>query len=409
MTADHEKSREQLIEELRTARERIAELEAERPHACDHDADGSHYLERELRHLIRTDPDIVRFLEQSSLDGIWYWDLENPDHEWLSPEFWRLFGYKPEEKEHLAAEWQDMIFPEDLATAVDNFNKHCANPDHPYDQLVRYRHRDGSTVWVRCRGIAIRDESGRPLRMLGAHNDFTELKRLEAIREDVDRIMRHDLKGALSGIIAIPEMLAWTGSLTEQERELLMTIREAGRRMLRLVDASLSLYKLETGDFELDLGRMNVFKELKNIEGELTSILRAKDLTVDYRHMDRPMTEAESPVIIADATLFPSMLSNLVKNAVEAAPRESTITVETTLGERLDLVMTNPGRVPESIEDSFFEKYVTHGKRGGTGLGTYSARLAARAHGGDASMTTSHENGTVVTVSLPADPRRQTG
>lgn len=139
-----------------------------------------HYLAKELYERVRTDSDLFEFLQNGSLDGIWYWDLENPEHEWMSPRFWELFGYDPADKEHLASEWQDMIHPEDLATSLDNFEKHKADPSHPYDQYVRYRHRDGSTVWVRCRGLAIRDETGKPIRMLGTHIDVTALKRAQS-------------------------------------------------------------------------------------------------------------------------------------------------------------------------------------------------------------------------------------
>ncbi len=38
------------------------------------------------------------------------------------------------------------------------FRKHLVDPHRPYDQVVRYTHVDGSTVWVRCTGIAIRDD-----------------------------------------------------------------------------------------------------------------------------------------------------------------------------------------------------------------------------------------------------------
>ena len=79
----------------------------------------------------------------------------------------------------MASEWQDIINQDDLKIALDNFVKHCEDVTHPYDQIVRYRHKDGSTVWVRCRGIAIRDETGKPIRMLGAHTDLTKLKRTE--------------------------------------------------------------------------------------------------------------------------------------------------------------------------------------------------------------------------------------
>ena len=140
---------------------------------------AEHYLKQELYERVQTSPEIFEFLQGGSLDGIWYWDLVNPEHEWMSPRFWEAFGYDPATREHRSAEWQEMVHPEDLRVAIENFEKHCADPSHPYDQVVRYRHRDGSTVWVRCRGLAIRDESGRAIRMLGAHTDVTREKRAQ--------------------------------------------------------------------------------------------------------------------------------------------------------------------------------------------------------------------------------------
>lgn len=139
----------------------------------------THYLEKELYQLVREGPEVFDFLQDGSLDGIWYWDLENPDNEWMSPRFWKTLGYDPAGKRHLASEWQGLIHPDDLKVAVWNFEMHCADPGHPYDQVVRYYHKDGSTVWVRCRGIAIRDGAGKPIRLLGAHTDLTSQKRAE--------------------------------------------------------------------------------------------------------------------------------------------------------------------------------------------------------------------------------------
>ena len=42
-----------------------------------------HYLKRELYENFTRDSTIFEFLQVGSLDGIWYWDLENPDHEWI--------------------------------------------------------------------------------------------------------------------------------------------------------------------------------------------------------------------------------------------------------------------------------------------------------------------------------------
>lgn len=121
---------------------------------------------------------------------MWFWDLENPDHEWMSPSFWTTLGYDPSSKAHLASEWHHIINKDDLKVARENFERHCADPSHPYDQIVRYQHKDGHTIWVRCRGIAIRDGQGKPIRMLGAHTDVTAMKEQELLRVAQEKAQR---------------------------------------------------------------------------------------------------------------------------------------------------------------------------------------------------------------------------
>ncbi|MEL6215151.1 MAG: PAS domain-containing protein, partial [Pseudomonadota bacterium] len=198
-----------------------------------------HYLEAELERLVQSSPEMWSFLQQGSLDGCWYWDLERPENEWMSPEFWQLFGIDPTTRRHDPAEWQDLIFPEDRDIAIINFQKHLADPDHPYDQVVRYRHADGSTVWVRCRGIAIRDASGTPVRMLGAHNDLTAVKRAEADAND-QRVaaetaneelrafcyaISHDMRGPSSTLAML------LNELEESQRD---NLDDDGRQLLAL-------------------------------------------------------------------------------------------------------------------------------------------------------------------------------
>ena len=110
---------------------------------------NTNYLKKELYELIKTDESIFDFIQESSLDGLWYWDLEQPEEEWMNPKFWVVLGYDHREMPHKASAWQNIIHPEDLKLATDNFIKHCENPAHPYDQAVRYTHKNGSTVWIR--------------------------------------------------------------------------------------------------------------------------------------------------------------------------------------------------------------------------------------------------------------------
>lgn len=185
------------------------------------------YLKRELYDLVKNDSSIFEFLQAGSLDGIWYWDLEKTENEWMSPRFWTNFGYDPAEKKHLASEWQDMIFPEDLKIAVDNFNKHCKDPKHPYDQIIRYKKKDGKTAWVRCRGIAIRDEKGKPLRMLGAHTDITQLKEAEQKLEDLNKALKESNEGLEKMNAAMTNREI---KMVELKKEVDSLLRELGRK-----------------------------------------------------------------------------------------------------------------------------------------------------------------------------------
>ncbi|MBJ2135549.1 PAS domain-containing protein [Paraglaciecola chathamensis] len=142
---------------------------------------NTNYLKEELYELIKTDESIFDFIQESSLDGLWYWDLERPDEEWMNPKFWSVLGYDHREMPHKASAWQDIIHPDDLKLATENFINHCENPDYPYDQTVRYTHKSGSTVWIRCRGLAIRDKHGKPQRMLGAHQEITDIRNNELL------------------------------------------------------------------------------------------------------------------------------------------------------------------------------------------------------------------------------------
>jgi PAS domain S-box-containing protein len=138
-----------------------------------------HYLKQELYELVKTDNTIFDFIQESCLDGIWYWDLEKPEEEWMSPKFWSVLGYDYKDMPNSPSAWKNIINSGDMILAMELFTKHCENPEIPYDQNIRYTHKNGSIIWIRCRGLAIRNKDGKPIRMLGSHQDITEYKKNE--------------------------------------------------------------------------------------------------------------------------------------------------------------------------------------------------------------------------------------
>lgn len=194
--------------------------------------DNAKYLHDELLNRVQTEPELFAWLQMAALDGLWYWDLENMENEWLSPEFKQLFGYSDEEVPNTPDWWQDKMFPEDKEAAIKAVKEHLEHGT-PYNMIVRYWHKNGSTVWVRCRGKASYDKRGKPIRMLGAHNDLTQLmtiqEELRAKEGVLDLLCTTALDGFWDWNIKTGEDFfskRWKESLGYQEHELHNTVEQ---------------------------------------------------------------------------------------------------------------------------------------------------------------------------------------
>jgi diguanylate cyclase (GGDEF)-like protein/PAS domain S-box-containing protein len=115
----------------------------------------------------------------SVTDGWWDWNLETDDV-YLSPCYKAAFGYKDNEMKSGPDSWRSIIFPEDLERVERTLREHIeSGGERPYIVEERCRHKDGSTVWIVCRGQAIKDEDGKLRRMVGTQTVVTNLKNAE--------------------------------------------------------------------------------------------------------------------------------------------------------------------------------------------------------------------------------------
>ena len=219
-----------------------------------------------------------------------------------------------------------------------------------------------------------------------------------SLKEDVERITRHDLKSPLNPILAYPQMMKDDENLTEKQVKYITSIEAAGRKLLNMINMSLDLYKMEQGTYQLQpvsVDLMQVFNEIK----EDTKIrLKAKRLIIETLIEGEPAGESDQFILHSEKMLLYSMLANLFKNAVEASPRKERITIEMKHEGDHSVAIHNSGAVPKEIRDTFFDKYATAGKSGGTGPGTYSARLIAETLGGGISLDTSEDEGTTISI-----------
>ncbi|MFP4266459.1 MAG: MASE3 domain-containing protein [Spirochaetaceae bacterium] len=294
-----------------------------------------------------------------------------------------------------------------------NLEEPCGSSAHPcpimtgdgldYGVPVVHVHRDlqGKERFVEITLWEVeRDEAGEAEQIVHIARDVTDRMRVEQLREDVERVVRHDLKSPLNGIIGGAQLLGESSNLEEKEKKLVEAIQDSGRSVLRMVDQSLDMYKMAEGKYELNPTVFDLRKLVSRLGYRFAKVLEAKDLSLEI------YMEEDDFFMIGEEQTIENILSNLLQNAADASPRGKEITLKVE-GKDYDIFFDvhNEGTIPEQIRDRFFERYVTSGKRDGTGLGTYSAWLITRAHGGKIWFTTDEEEGTHLFVSLPTRRR----
>jgi signal transduction histidine kinase len=177
----------------------------------------------------------------------------------------------------------------------------------------------------------------------------------------------------------------------------------SGYRMLNMLNLSLDLYKMETGAYKLQPKPVDLAPIVRRIFSELASDMKPRNVTAELSVHGEQDHENAIFTASGEEVLLYSMLSNLIRNAVEASPKDGLVRVALASGKDVNVTIHNMGAVPEHIRETFFNKYVTSGKREGTGLGAYGAKLIAVTHGGGVGCESDEEHGTTVTVTLPKD------
>jgi signal transduction histidine kinase len=331
--------------------------------------------------------------------GSWEWRADNGKIIW-SAQMYALFGLHPANftpsAENLrallgAATWGD--YTRSLAQCLKIGDACEFETSVRLPESGEVRHME-----ISCR--AERNGEKRPVRILGMVRDVTRRKRMESMREDVERILHHDLKSPVASLVTSLQLLNSSRDIPSEYREMLAAMERSAERVLALVDRSLTLRKIEEGNFTPGREPVNLVSLLGQIRRETKGVQDRKGIIFSL-HVAGAAEGGKRPDTRGDSALLLSMLSNLVNNALEAAPEGSTVTVTVTTPETPTIAIHNLGTVPEEVRQRFFEKYATFGKQSGTGLGTYSAKLIAEAHGGSVQMRSSEENGTTLTVRLP--------
>jgi signal transduction histidine kinase len=255
----------------------------------------------------------------------------------------------------------------------------------------------------------------RSLLKLKAATDELEVslrkqRELQKMRDDLMKMIVHDLKTPLTSVLATMEMLldGDFGSLAQDQRKAVGDAESKAEDLLSLINDVLEVARIEEAELTLDLQPIAPAALLTEIEHEWEVRFQQEGVKCSLDVSD------DAPVFEADKELLKRVLNNLVQNAVTHSAQAVTIDFKARKhgdGVMFTIADNGPGIPPEYHEVIFrkFERVKTQGvpRTRSSGLGLAFCKMVVDAHGGRIWVQSAEGQGSSFHFTLPIKPKER--
>jgi PAS domain S-box-containing protein len=317
-----------------------------------------------------------------------------------------ITGYSADELEQLT--FQDITHPDDVGTDIDAARKLERSEISRYQVEKRYIRKDGSIVDIALGASLLRTPDGRAQGFISQMEDITARKRDEEAlqravfaRDQVLRIVAHDLRNPLHAIMMQSEMLERPAPAPERRdprpREI---ISRAAMRMNRLIQDLLDVAQIEAGELKVELEALAPADIARDAVEAQSAVARASGIVLTLE------AEPNLPDILGDHDRLLQVLDNLIGNAIKFTNDGGSVTVRVESEEdavTFSVSDTGCGIAPDDLAHVFdpFWQAATRAKRLGAGLGLPITRGIVEAHHGRIWATSEPERGTTFLFTIP--------
>ncbi len=244
--------------------------------------------------------------------------------------------------------------------------------------------------------------------MVRIKQQYDQLENTLNLREDLARMIVHDLRIPLSVILGFSELLLLNENHTPENLMEIQEIRTQAGYLDSLLNDLLIIAKIESGQPILNQAQVEINELIRQSNKTHKIISQSKKINLVF---DLP---EESRQIWLDANLFQRMLDNLISNALKFSPAQSTVTVRLEYPQtgakslakpqiRLKVIDEGPGIAPEHYETIFDKFEIVELKRRGipqVGLGLAFCKMIVEAHGGRIFVESNQPTGSIFTVEI---------
>jgi signal transduction histidine kinase len=241
---------------------------------------------------------------------------------------------------------------------------------------------------------------------LNLERSIFRLRRLEQDRDDLTRMIVHDLRTPMTSIKTTLEMLStgMIGKLSDEETEMVDIASQSSDRLLGMINDLLDISKFEAGELCPETTDVDLVGVAEGAMGALRPLANLEQKTIELVPPECG-THAQ-----ADPDLVRRILENLIGNALRFSPPGSVVRIgiaPSADGDMIELAVRDQGEgIPPEYQDRIFQKFVQvegrrNGKKLGTGLGLTFCRLATDALGGVIRVESELGKGSTFFVALP--------
>jgi PAS domain S-box-containing protein len=267
--------------------------------------------------------------------------------------------------------------------------------------------RGSEAIWLSVTEAVMRDPAGAVAGRIYTFRNVSSDRLIEELKSGFVSTVSHELRAPLTSIYGFAETLLRddVSFADEERRTFLGYIASEAQRLTGIVDALLSVARLEAGDLQVHLAPT----DLRDVVTDVVSSAQREVVNGRRFVIDVPEEPLDAS---ADREKVRQILANLVDNAVKFSPQGATVTVAARrTDDAVQVRVADEGAgVPAGEQERIFRKFYRADAAGpatggGTGVGLFIARGLASAMGGRLWIDSETGRGASFVFELPTESR----